>query len=195
VQLPDHELPQGAREHHERELLKRIGVRDRQALRELYELYHQRLVRFLRRRTRRQDLVDEVINDTFMVVWDKAAGFRGDSRVSTWIMGIANRRWLNLLRTEHRARTRIAPEATEEPHVRDVADQCGLAELLEQALESLPADQRAVLELTYYVGHSCGEIAAIMDCPINTVKTRMFHARNKLRSLVPMLAAHAKPQV
>jgi RNA polymerase sigma-70 factor (ECF subfamily) len=195
VQLPDHELAQGAREHHERELLKRIGVQDRQALRELYELYYQRLVRFLRRRTRRQDLVDEVINDTFMVVWDKAAWFRGDSRVSTWIMGVAHRRWLNLARTEHRAHTRIAPATTEEPHVRDSADQCGLAELLERALDSLPADQRAVLELTYYVGHSCGEIAAIMDCPINTVKTRMFHARNKLRSLVPMLAAHAKPQV
>jgi RNA polymerase sigma-70 factor, ECF subfamily len=195
VLLPDHEPPPGAREHHERELLKRIGGRDRQALRELYELYYQRLVRFLRRRTRRQDLVDEVINDTFMVVWDKAAGFRGDSRVSTWIMGIANRRWLSLLRTEVRARERLAPATSEEPYVRDSADQCDLAELLGRALASLPSDQRTVLELTYYVGHSCGEIAAIMDCPINTVKTRMFHARNKLRSLVPMLAAHAKPQV
>jgi RNA polymerase sigma-70 factor (ECF subfamily) len=60
---------------------------------------------------------------------------------------------------------------------------------LERALGCLSPDHRAVLELTYYLGHSCGEIAAIMDCPINTVKTRMFHARNKLRALLPVLAA------
>jgi len=60
---------------------------------------------------------------------------------------------------------------------------------LARALESLSPDHRAVLELTYYLGHSCSEIAAIMDCPVNTVKTRMFHARNKLRVLIPMLAA------
>jgi DNA-directed RNA polymerase specialized sigma24 family protein len=55
--------------------------------------------------------------------------------------------------------------------------------------KGLSPDHRAVLELTYDLGHSCGEIAAIMDCPVNTVKTRMFHARNKLRRLVPILAA------
>jgi RNA polymerase sigma-70 factor (ECF subfamily) len=44
-----------------------------------------------------------------------------------------------------------------------------------------------VLELTYYLGHSCAEIAAIMECPVNTVKTRMFHARRKLRELLPHL--------
>jgi len=54
-------------------------------------------------------------------------------------------------------------------------------------LDSLSADHRAVLELTYYYDHSCAEIAAIMDCPTNTVKTRMFHARNKLRKLLPVL--------
>jgi RNA polymerase sigma-70 factor (ECF subfamily) len=195
VQVKDDPPPAGAREHREHELLKRIGTRDRKALRELYELYYQRLGRFLRRMTRRYELVDEVINDTFMVVWDKAEGFRGDSRVSTWIMGIAYRRSMSLLRMEHRADQRAILPTIEESHVRDSADQCDLAELVGQALESLSADQRAVVELTYYLGHSCSEIAAIMECPINTVKTRMFHARNKLRSLVPRLAAYAEPQV
>jgi RNA polymerase sigma-70 factor (ECF subfamily) len=45
-----------------------------------------------------------------------------------------------------------------------------------------------VLELTYLLGHSCEEIAAITDCPVNTVKTRMFHARRKLRELLPALS-------
>ena len=190
------QLAERARERPERELLERIDARDREAMRELYLVYYPRLARFLRRMTRRHDLVDEIVNDTLFVVWEKAGDFRGDSRVSTWIMGIAYRRGLNRLRAEYRADERMVLPTTEDQHLRDpVAEQSDLAELLERAMESLSPDHRAVLELTYHLGHSCGEIAAIMDCPINTVKTRMFHARNKLRALVPILAApRGEPQ-
>jgi RNA polymerase sigma-70 factor (ECF subfamily) len=44
------------------------------------------------------------------------------------------------------------------------------------------------LEFAYLMGHSCEEIAEIMQCPVNTVKTRMFHARQKLRLSLPRLA-------
>jgi RNA polymerase sigma-70 factor, ECF subfamily len=190
MQLVDSQLAERAPECRERELLERIETRDREAMRELYLLYCPRLARFLRRMTRRHDLVDEIVNDTLFVVWEKAGDFRGDSRVSTWIMGIAYRRGLNLLRAEYRADERTVLPTTENQDLRDpVAEPSDLAELLERALESLSPDHRAVLELTYHLGHSCAEIATIMDCPINTVKTRMFHARNKLRALVPILAA------
>ena len=55
-------------------------------------------------------------------------------------------------------------------------------------MATLPLEQRLVLELTYFLGHSCEEIAAITDAPVNTVKTRMFHARRKLRELLPSLS-------
>jgi RNA polymerase sigma-70 factor (ECF subfamily) len=196
MQLVNSPLAERAGEHRERELLEHIDARDREAMRELYVLYYPRLARFLRRMTRRHDLVDEIVNDTLFVVWEKAGDFRGDSRVSTWIMGIAYRRGLNLLRAEHRADERMVLPTTGDQHLRDtVAEQTDLAELLERGLESLSPDHRAVLELTYHLGHSCGEIAAIMDCPINTVKTRMFHARNKLRAQVRILAApRGEPQ-
>jgi RNA polymerase sigma-70 factor, ECF subfamily len=190
MQLLNSQLAECVPERGERELLERIDARDREAMRELYLLYYPRLARFLRRMTRRHDLVDEIVNDTLFVVWEKAGDFRGDSQVSTWIMGIAYRRGLNLLRAEYRADERMVLPTTEDQHLRDpVAEQSDLAELLERALESLSPDHRAVLRLTYHLGHSCGEIAAIMNCPINTVKTRMFHARNRLRALVPILAA------
>jgi RNA polymerase sigma-70 factor (ECF subfamily) len=190
IQLLNSELTESAREHRERQLLERIDARDREEMREFYLLYYHRLTRFLNRMTRRHELIDEMINDTLFVVWEKAGNFRGDSRVSTWIMGIAYRRGLNLMRAEYRAQERMVLPTTEDQHLRDpVAEQSDLAELLERALEGLCPDHRAVLELTYDLGHSCGEIAAIMDCPINTVKTRMFHARNRLRRLVPILAA------
>jgi len=194
VQLLNSELTERAREHRERELLKRIDARDREAMREFYLLYYDRLTRFLNRMTRRHELVDEMINDTLFVVWEKAGNFRGDSRVSTWIMGIAYRRGLNLIRAEYRAQERMVLPTTEGQHLRDpIAEQSDLVELLELALEGLSPDHRAVLELTHDLGHSCAEIAAIMDCPINTMKTRMCHARNKLRQLVPILAARGGP--
>ena len=190
IPLLNNELTENAREHRERELLERIGARDREAMREFYLLYYYRLTRFLNRMTCRHELIDEMINDTLFVVWEKAGNFRGDSRVSTWIMAIAYRRGLNLMRAEYRAQQRMVLPTTEDQHLPDpVAEQSDLAELLEGALEGLSPDHRAVLELTYDLGHSCGEIALIMDCPINTVKTCMFHARNRLRRLMPILAA------
>jgi RNA polymerase sigma-70 factor, ECF subfamily len=70
-------------------------------------------------------------------------------------------------------------------------DELGAAETGEWvalALQQLPNDQRLTLELAYGQGYSCEEIAEIMACPVNTVKTRMFHARGKLRTLLPQLA-------
>ena len=176
----------GTSEERERALLRRIAAGESAAMKELYLLYHRRLARFLMRLTPRYDLAEEIINDTFWVVWQHAGDFRGASRVSTWIMGIAYRRGLKTLRYASTPPT--APEveleaiATAEP-----GQQTELNEWLDVALARLPLEQRMVIELAYHVGHSCEEIALIMQCPINTVKTRMFHARRKLRTLLTTL--------
>ena len=173
----------------ERHLIERVAARDSAAFQELYFLYHRRLARFLTRLVRRFEIAEEVINDTMWVVWRKAGDFRGASRVSTWIMGIAYRRALKTLQrvsaiTAHENPQETLPELTTDEPMR--TDE--LREWLAVALERLPLEQRMVLELTYLLGHSCEEIGAIMDCPVNTVKTRMFHARQKLRVMLPKLA-------
>ena len=178
----------GGRSTEQREcaLLVRIAGRDSAAMKELYLLYHRRLARFLMRLTTRYDLAEEIINDTFWVVWQHAGDFRGASRVSTWILGIAYRRGLKTLRYAGPppADTNVEAEAgSEEP-----AKQEELNEWLDVALQRLPLEQRMVIELAYHVGHSCEEIASIMQCPVNTVKTRMFHARRKLKALLTTLA-------
>jgi len=167
-------------------LLARIAAQDAQAMHELYHLYHRRLARFLMRLTSRYDLAEEIINDTFWVIWQHAADFRSASRVSTWIFGIAYRRGLKTLkrlRPDLMVEESEAPEQVEEPWL-----QAELREWLGVALAKLPHEQRVVLELAYHVGHSCEEIATIMQCPVNTVKTRMFHARRKLKTLLSGLA-------
>src|SRR6202163_2215391 len=88
-----------AREH-DNDLLVAIAAGDRQALEELYLGYHRRLARFLLRFTPRYENVEEIINDTFMVVWQSAKDFRYASQVSTWIFGIAYRTALKLLRRQ-----------------------------------------------------------------------------------------------
>jgi len=179
---------QQVRDEGERRLLTRVAAGDREAFRELYIAYHRRLARFLTRVTRHYEIAEEVINDTLWVVWRKAGDFRGDSRVSTWIMGIAYRRALKTLRSRSHALLDAVPIENE---MLPAPDELGAAETSEWILlgmRRLPTEQRLALEFAYGYGHSCEEIAQIMDCPVNTVKTRLFHARAKLRALLPGLA-------
>ena len=170
-------------------LIRRVSLRDRGAMRELYLLYHRRLSRFLMRVTQRQDLADEIINDTLMVVWNSAERFRGDSRVSTWIVGIAYRRALKSVR-RRRSFEVVELEANDNLVGDDDLQACETREWIEEALDELPVEQRLCLELAYVLGHSCEEIATITSCPVNTVKTRLFHARRKLSVLLPRLAGN-----
>lgn len=170
-------------------LIEKVSLRDRQAFVELYQRYHRRLARFLGRFMQRYDLTEEIINDTMFIVWCKAPDFRGDSQLSTWIMGIAYRRALkSLQRAAQMPLASFAAMPYEELRGASTEDAAAQSEWLEIALAELPLEQRMVLELTYFLGHSCEEIASIMDCPANTVKTRLFHARAKLRVRLPALA-------
>src|SRR6267143_6771745 len=184
----EHGYRSGASAAREVELIARIAEGDRKAFEELYNLYHRRLARFLTRLTKRYDVAEEVINDTFYIVWRKAGAFRGDSQPSTWILGIAYRKARNALRSsarrgEQNLEAESLPLMSEEPFRTEE-----LRDWLEQALEQLPVEQRLGVELCYELGYSCEEIATIMGCPVNTVKTRLFHARAKLQKLLPQLA-------
>jgi len=175
----------------EEALLARIAGADRGALATLYQARHRRLVRFLSRHTRRQHVIDEVINDTFLVVWQKAGEFRGQSRASTWIMGIAYRCMLKHLR-DHKEMP-CADQAPEEIVLSDSpADLVELHDWLDKGLARLSPEQRDTLELAYGFGHSLEEIAEITGTAVNTVKSRMFQARIKLANLLPNLGGERK---
>jgi RNA polymerase sigma-70 factor (ECF subfamily) len=176
----------------DRELLRLVAAQDSRALERLYVEYYRRLLQFLSRLSSRREALDEAINDTFWIVWRKADEFRGDSRVSTWIMGIAWRCALKCLRRNSDSSAEVLARSM--PAELPVAEAFVVeerSEWLAQGLATLPLEQRATLELAYFVGHSCEEIASIMDCPVNTVKARMFQARIKLRNLLPKLGGFA----
>ena len=172
----------------DRRLLERMASGDRAALGILYHGYHGRLCRFLSRLTRRVDVIEEVTNECFWIVWQKAAEFRGESRVSTWIMGIAYRCGLKALR--QRGAEPLADSVLSEQcaPAANPDEERELRDWLAKGLERLSADQRAVIELVYGVGHTLEDVAQITQCPLGTVKARLFHARVKLRNVLPDLA-------
>jgi RNA polymerase sigma-70 factor (ECF subfamily) len=180
-------VPPATSEASDAALLQRIAQHDRRAFEELYHSYHRRLSRFLMRLAPRFDFAEEIINDTFWVVWCKAAEFRGASRVSTWIMGIAYRRALRALRTARQHGAVLPDSLAEHADGIDYAEARDTQDWIARGLATLPAEQRLALELAYFMGHSCEEIAAITDAPVGTVKARMFHAREKLREALPAL--------
>src|SRR3546814_535718 len=126
--------------------------------------------------------------DCFWIAWQKSGSFHGDSRVSTWIMGIAYRCGLKALRQhgDEPVSDDTLPEDRTPAHNPD--EDRELRDWLSKGLDHLSVDQRVVIELVYGVGHSLGDVAAIMQCPVGTVKARLFHARVKLRNVLPSLA-------
>jgi RNA polymerase sigma factor (sigma-70 family) len=173
-------------------LMDGVAAERMEAFESLYRLYHPRLARFLLGMTRRPAMVEEILDDTMLVVWRKAHTYDPNAKVSTWIFGIAYRQALKALRrlddgTESLARsheeslvepTQAGPDSAMQQHE--------LRERLRLAMSGLSAEHRAVIELTYYLGYSCRDIAQVMDCPVDTVKTRMFYARRRLRSLLDL---------
>ena len=170
----------------DRHLIRRVAARDGEAFKQLYQIYHRRLSRFLMRLTHQPEVAEEIINDTLWVVWRKAPEFRHGSLVSTWIFGIAYRRGLKTLQRQPPGASDLGPEA-EAVAADDSEPARERSDWLERALVQLPVNQRAALELSYYLGHSCEEIAQIMDCPVSTVKTRMHKARQKMKTLLRRL--------
>jgi RNA polymerase sigma-70 factor (ECF subfamily) len=169
-------------------LVRRVAGGERASLEALYRGYHRRLTRFMARMTRRPDVIEEAINDTFWIVWQKADQFRGDSRVSTWIVGIAYRCVLKVLRDHGHSAAEFIEDASGSEAIDDPFAAHETIDWVSKGLCRLAPEQRVALELAYGAGHSLEEIAAIMDCQVSTVKARMFHARVKLRNLLPVLA-------
>ncbi|MDQ2822842.1 MAG: sigma-70 family RNA polymerase sigma factor [Pseudomonadota bacterium] len=169
----------------EMRLVRRIRDGDRLAFQALYRAYFPRLARFLDRLTRNVPLIEEIINDTMLVVWQKADTFDGSCKLSTWVFGIAYRQGLKAV---HRLDEPLEQQEDEHAPAGAQPEHALAARQLQRgvgrALDKLPVEQRVVVSLTYYHGMMYQEIAETMGCPVNTVKTRMFHARQKLKDML-----------
>jgi len=167
-------------------LIGRVARGELPAFETFYRSYHERLHRFIGLMTLHSAVVEEVLNDTMLVVWNRATTFNGMSKVSTWVFSIAYRTALKALRAhdepveEPDDDRRASPGPGPEQHRSAEEARAALA----RALDSLSHEQRSVLVLTYFHDLPYAEIAVIVGCPVDTVKTRAFHGRRRLRALL-----------
>jgi RNA polymerase sigma-70 factor (ECF subfamily) len=169
----------------ERALLHRIAEGDRAAFEAFFHAYERRVFRYLARFLDDEGLANEVASDVMVEVWHAAPRYAGRSKPSTWVFGIAHHKALDALRRTRREvfELRLAeplPAERDEPERRAI-ESSTRAEI-EAALATLSAEHRAVLHLTFVLGYAQAEIATIVDCPLGTVKTRVFHAKRALRN-------------
>jgi len=164
---------------------------DMAAFEALYRRYHERVYRFIFRMLNNHELAEEAVADTLHAVWKNASSFRGGSAVSSWIFGIAYKTALKTVdRNARHTRNREDVEQMDAVEDSDPANNPHLnaslladTERVQKAMVKLSPEHQAVMTLTA-TGHSCEEIATIVDCPKNTVKTRVFHARKQLQRLL-----------
>jgi RNA polymerase sigma-70 factor (ECF subfamily) len=167
-------------------LLQRMGKGDEAALRELYRAYSRSIYAFALRRLRDAAEAEEIVVDTMHEVWRHPERFRGESKFSTWLLGIARFKLLSLIRSREPQHEELGEveetlESGEEGSF-EILAQKQRREAVRECMNKLPPEQRECLHLVFYEGYALAEVAAVLGCPENTVKTRLFHARRKLKN-------------
>ena len=167
----------------DRELIARIAKRDSAALRALFTLHQVKLYRFLVRIVRNEAIAEELVNETFIKVWTKAGTYKYQSTVSTWIFTIARNEAMSLLRKKSDASLDddAASQIEDESDTQEVTiAKKDKGALMRACIDKLSDAHREIVDLVYYQEKSITEVSTILEIPVNTVKTRMFHARQQL---------------
>jgi RNA polymerase sigma-70 factor (ECF subfamily) len=174
-------------------LLRRIADDDREAFVELFENYHPRLFTFLFRLTRSHGSAEELANDVLLTLWKSAGRFRGESKVSTWVFGIAYRQALTHIRKRKLNLVLFGDndKAAQAASSIEPNDRLEREDWVRRGIDELPPKQKLTVMLVYFLGLSCEETSSVTGVPTSTVKTRMFHARRKMKQ---HLVASSVPQ-
>lgn len=171
----------------DRALVQLIADQDKRALKLLYVRHHDRVRRFVARFTGNESVAEEVVNEVFLEVWRHAGEFEGRSKVATWLMSIARFKAISECRRHSEAQLDERSAATiEDPsdtpaismHKRERSD------ILQKCLAKLTPLHREVINLIYYQERKIEEVAHFTGAPVNTVKTRMHHARLRMAELL-----------
>ena len=175
------------------ELHRRLSAGDRGAFDELYRRYGPSAFGLAHRLTAQQVLAQDVVHDAFMALWRAPQAFdpaRGAFR--TFFLSLVHHKAVDTVRREERLRKRAERSANLEPVTgedlaEDVVDKDFLGirrQEVRDALTTLSADQRQVLEMAYFQGYTQAAIAQELGIPLGTVKTRTFAAMRKLRRVL-----------
>lgn len=169
------------------DLIAGLRARDGDAIARVYDAHHVALRALARRLVGDEAIAEDLVHDTFVALPAAIRGFRGSSTLRTFVMGIAVNRVRKYIRAATRRRAAYErhaaqPSAAESPAPDVALARRQLAAALHRALDALPHEQRIAFVLCGIEELTSSEAAAIVGCPEETVRTRLFHARKKLRT-------------
>lgn len=183
------------------QLVERVREGDKRAFGLLVEKYRRKVIRLLSRMVRNPDDLEDIAQETFIKAYRALPQFRGDAAFYTWLYRIAVNTAKNHLVSRGKAMRTVSDHAVndeDEPDERLVAQDISTPETellskqvaiaVNQAVDSLPEELRQAITLREMEGMSYEEIAEYMACPIGTVRSRIFRAREAIAAkLRPIL--------
>ncbi len=170
-------------------LVASVASGGRTAFEALYDRYERRVFNYAQTFLRQPSIAEEVVIDTMMAVWHGAKGFNRSSRVSTWVLGIARHKALDAVRRSSRSGSEVALESAAEladdaSGPADAAEQTIRSQMMRRAISELSVDHQEILRLAFFEELPYEEIAQLLSIPDNTVKTRVFYAKQQLRRVL-----------
>jgi RNA polymerase sigma-70 factor (ECF subfamily) len=190
IALTDYGVPNLISEDPEAVLCERLRDGEIAAVGDAYDRYHQQVRAFARRLLGDTDTTEDLVQEVFVTLPLAMRRFRGDSSLKTFLLSIAvnhSRHHVRAAVRRRRAMQNLAndgvpDESTEHRHDPEfLARRKQLAELLQRALDDLPLEQRVAFVLCEVEERPSPEVSSIVGVPEATVRTRLFHARKKLR--------------
>ena len=177
-----------------KELLGRVARRDEAAFETIYRAFSRRVFAYALYMLKEPHRAEEVLVDTMHEVWRSAAQFRGDSLFSTWLIGIARNKALLVYRGRRADELHEDLDDVAETKVDELAPE-GFAELaakqrregVQACMRKLSQEHRECLQLVFYEECSLAVVARIQGVPENTVKTRLYHARQRIKNCLRLL--------
>lgn len=166
----------------EAEFIRRIRSGDTHAFRDLFDRYHGALYRYLLHRNVHPDVAEDLVQQTFVMVWERRDSLREDGSIRGLVYRIALTRALNHFRDTARF-TDTDPESVSiESDTDDPAEARDIRDAIQKAVAALPERRRAVFELCVLEGMTYRETAAALEISIKTVENQMVHALRHVRS-------------
>ncbi len=171
------------------ELIKQVKKRDKAAFSEIYSRFSQVVFNLVYRILKDREEAEEVVQEIFLLIWNKAASYESErGALSTWIINISRNRSIDRLRAlGHRNRgMQIDEERLSSKYdlSRIIEDREERKKVIQNALDSLPEDQRVAIEMVYFDGFTHVETAERLNVPVGTIKTRLRLGVAKLKEKI-----------
>lgn len=170
--------------YEEQELIKKIAKGDEEAFRVIYETTSRTVYQYIFSLCNNKETAEDLMIETYTQVWLSARRFKGDSKVLTWIFSIARNLTMNEIKKRDYWHSELTDTEKSSPEQFRLISEKKSEELIHIALRQLSLKHREILDLIFMHELSYEDVAKILNIPLNTVKTRVFYAKEKLKEIL-----------